>query len=130
MTSFRVRPHAVCTPRVLFAVTGPSMKLNGSPFTFFCRSLWKIEASSHQARICRSSASWSGCVASRSNTLVSVDDIETGRVTGTLAKSGSDTVTVTLVSDDPLTATGDRVAISVWVVPGSSRSVIDGRHGD
>jgi uncharacterized protein (TIGR00251 family) len=34
------------------------------------------------------------------------------------------------VSDTPLTPIGDGVAISVWVVPGSSRSAIDGRHGN
>jgi uncharacterized protein len=33
------------------------------------------------------------------------------------------------MSEDPLTATGDGVAIAVWVVPGSSRAAIDGRHG-
>lgn len=31
--------------------------------------------------------------------------------------------------DDALTATDDGVVISVWVVPASSRSRIDGRHG-
>jgi hypothetical protein len=62
--------------------------------------------------------------------LASVDDIETGRVPGTFANSGSDAVTVSSVPDDPLTAIDDGVAIAVWVVPGSSRSVIDGRHGD
>jgi hypothetical protein len=62
--------------------------------------------------------------------LASVDDIETGRVPGTFANSGSDTGTVASVPDNPLTATDGGVAISVWVVPGSSRSVIDGRHGD
>jgi uncharacterized protein (TIGR00251 family) len=34
------------------------------------------------------------------------------------------------VSASPLTSTEDGVVIAVWVVPGSSRAVIDGRHGD
>lgn len=33
------------------------------------------------------------------------------------------------MSDAVITATDSGVAISVWVVPGSSRAVIDGRHG-
>lgn len=32
--------------------------------------------------------------------------------------------------DDIVTPENDDVAISVWVVPGSSRTVIDGRHGN
>lgn len=35
-----------------------------------------------------------------------------------------------MVADEILRKSDDGVAISVWVVPGSSRSVIDGRHGD
>lgn len=34
------------------------------------------------------------------------------------------------MSEGPVTATEKGVAIAVWVVPGSSRSVIDGLHGD
>jgi uncharacterized protein len=34
------------------------------------------------------------------------------------------------VPDDVLTATDDGVAVAVWVVPGSSRTRIDGAHGD
>jgi len=34
------------------------------------------------------------------------------------------------VPDDILTTWRDGVAISVWVVPGSSRAVIDGPHGN
>lgn len=32
--------------------------------------------------------------------------------------------------DDIVNSAGDGVTISVWVVPGASRSSIDGRHGD
>ncbi|HZD22778.1 MAG TPA: DUF167 domain-containing protein [Acidimicrobiia bacterium] len=33
------------------------------------------------------------------------------------------------MSESPVTITDGGVAVAVWVVPGSSRSVIDGEHG-
>src|SRR6266700_5993397 len=58
--SLSVRPHAVCTPSTLFAVTGPSVKLNVGPPALRARTLAKMSSRSQKSRIARSSESASG----------------------------------------------------------------------
>src|SRR6266511_394332 len=59
-TSFNVRPHAVCTARALFAVTGPSMKLHFGPPRLRSRRRSKVPPRSQRSRMSSSRAGWSG----------------------------------------------------------------------
>ena len=64
-TSLSVRPHAVCTPIVLFAVTGPSKKLNLGPCAFCSRSRSNTRPRCQNSRISCSRAESSGTEGSR-----------------------------------------------------------------
>src|SRR5215210_4151973 len=66
-TSFSVRPQAVWSGSVLFAVTGPSKKLHLGPPRFCSRRRSKTRSRSHHSRTSCSSATWSGTPGSGSN---------------------------------------------------------------